>query len=297
MSTTNNTKLTKQSGVIAPKATKLLLVVLPYMVKTEGNTMKKSVRSFLAFPYGILTIASYVKRYARNHPIVKVLDLNIENALDAEELFKHEVSTFKPDIIGFSMSYDISFKWLKSTSNIAKNINPDIITVAGGPAVTVAYEEILADTESIDALCYSEGELGLLGLVESPEPMKQLDGDPWITKEKIKSSYFKPTAVYEDLDKVIDVDYELVDVSAYSMKEAFSPFIKFNAGAKQFFIVTSRGCPFECVFCAEPSFHGANMRYANIDLIIEHVTHLVKSYGLTVLTIYDDQLWQSPIFS
>ncbi|MBT5914258.1 MAG: hypothetical protein HOH59_15730, partial [Rhodospirillaceae bacterium] len=290
MSAININKFTQQSETIAPSGTKLLLVVLPYLVKTDEDIKKKLVRSFLAFPYGVLTIASYVKSYARNNPTVEVLDLNIENALDPEELFKREVSKFKPDIIGFSMSYDISFKWLKSVSNIAKKINPNIVTVAGGPAVTVAYEEILADAESIDALCYSEGELGLLGLVESPEPMKKLDGDPWITKDKIKSSSFKPTAVYEDLDKVIDVDYELVDVSAYSMKEAFSPFVKFHEGAKQFFIVTSRGCPFECVFCAEPSFHGANMRYANVDLVVEHITSLVKNYGLTVLTIYDDQL-------
>jgi anaerobic magnesium-protoporphyrin IX monomethyl ester cyclase len=290
MSAININKFTQQPEAIAPSGTKLLLVVLPYLVKTDGDTKKKLVRSFLAFPYGVLTIASYVKRYARNNPVVEILDLNIENSLDPEELFKCEVAKIKPDIIGFSMSYDISFKWLKSVSDIAKKINPNIVTVAGGPAVTVAYEEILADAKSVDALCYSEGELGLLGLVESLEPMKKLDGDPWITKDKIKSSSFKPTAVYEDLDKVINVDYELVDVSAYSMKEAFSPFVKFHEGARQFFIVTSRGCPFECVFCAEPSFHGANMRYANVDLVVAHITSLVKNYGLTVLTIYDDQL-------
>ena len=77
--------------------------------------------------------------------------------------------------------------------------------------------------------------------------------------------------VYDDLDNIIDVDYSLVDIDAYSMKEAFSPFTKFTESSKQFFIVTSRGCPFKCVFCAEPSFHGANMRYASVDRVVEHV--------------------------
>jgi len=86
------------------------------------------------------------------------------------------------------------------------------------------------------------------------------------------------------------VDYSLVDINVYSMKEAFSPFTKYTASLKQFFIVTSRGCPFKCVFCAEPSFHGANMRYASVERVIEHVARLKEQYGLSVLTIYDDQI-------
>jgi uncharacterized radical SAM superfamily protein len=59
---------------------------------------------------------------------------------------------------------------------------------------------------------------------------------------------------------------------------------------KQFFLVTSRGCPFKCTFCAEPALHGANMRYASVDKIIDHVAGLHQKYGLNVLTLYDDQL-------
>lgn len=270
--------------------TRLLLVVLPYIVKSDGNTKKKAVRSFLAFPYGVLTIASYIKRSSRNQPIVKILDLNIPHLQDTDDYFREEVEKFKPDIVGFSMSYDISFKWLKSCSQSVKQLSPNAITVAGGPAITVAYREVLEEAEQLDALCYGEGELALLRLVESAEPLQQLDRAPWITPAKLNNSAFSPSTVYEDLDKVVDVDYQLVDVAAYSMKEAFSPFVKFHEGAKQFFIVTSRGCPFKCVFCAEPSFHGANMRYADVDLVVNHVKHLIDNYGLTVLTIYDDQL-------
>ena len=78
----------------------------------------------------------------------------------------------------------------------------------------------------------------------------------------------------------------------YNMKEAFSPFssIKNSEKIRQFFLVTSRGCPFKCVFCAEPSFHGKSMRYADIDVLINHIDHLVQKYNMNVLTIYDDQI-------
>jgi anaerobic magnesium-protoporphyrin IX monomethyl ester cyclase len=74
------------------------------------------------------------------------------------------------------------------------------------------------------------------------------------------------------------------------MKEAFSPFVFKNKDSKQFFIVTSRGCPFKCNFCAEPTFHGNGMRYASTQKVYEHVKKLVDEYGLTILTIYDDQI-------
>ncbi|MFZ0720744.1 MAG: radical SAM protein, partial [Xanthobacteraceae bacterium] len=162
--------------------------------------------------------------------------------------------------------------------------DPNVCIVAGGAAVTTAYAEVIAGCD-LDACCYSEGEVALKDLVDANDLAAALTRDPWVTKTKLRAA-----PAYDDLDRIIDVDYSLVDVPAYSMKEAFSPFTKFNASSKQFFIVTSRGCPFKCVFCAEPSFHGANMRYVSVDRAIEHVAGLKDRYGLSVLTIYDDQI-------
>ena len=162
--------------------------------------------------------------------------------------------------------------------------------MAGGPAITTAYAEFSSDATHLDAACYSEGEVGLKNLIEAENiagrDVSRTLGSP--RQNCSRSAQRRPS--YDDLDKIIDVDYSLVDISAYSMKEAFSPFTRFTASAKQFFIVTSRGCPFKCVFCAEPSFHGANMRYASVDRVVEHVARLKEQYGLGVLTIYDDQI-------
>lgn len=268
----------------------VLLVVLPYRLgDATTDTSKKGIRSFLAFPYGVLTLASYAQRYAQGLKRIEVLDLNLPAGEGPDKVLARKLAEMRPDLVGFSMSYDVSYQWLRALSAVVKNHDANTCVVAGGPAITTAYAEILADCAHLDAACYSEGEVGLKALIEADDLEAALAQDPWVTKAKLdRKATTHP--VYDDLDKIIDVDYSLVDIGAYSMKEAFSPFTRFVESTKQFFIVTSRGCPFKCVFCAEPSFHGANMRYASVDRVVEHVARLKDQYGLGVLTIYDDQI-------
>jgi anaerobic magnesium-protoporphyrin IX monomethyl ester cyclase len=269
----------------ASMARSVLLVVLPSNLGApQLDASKKTHRTYLAFPYGVLTIASYLRRYASGLSKIVILDLNLPHDRTSAERLADALAETSPDIVGFSMSYDVSYPWLKALIAVVRNHSAAACIVAGGPAVTTAYAEILADCD-LDACCYSEGEVALKNLVEADDIHAALSCDPWVSKTRASA---KP--VYDDLDRIIDVDYELVDVPAYSMKEAFSPFTKFSASSKQFFIVTSRGCPFKCVFCAEPSFHGANMRYVSVDRAVEHVASLKDRYGLSVLTIYDDQI-------
>lgn len=269
----------------ASMARSVLLVVLPSNLGApQLDAYKKTRRAYLAFPYGVLTIASYLKRFAAALGQVEILDLNLPADDPPEALLARKLAAMTPDIVGFSMSYDASYPWLRSMAAAVKQHDPNICIVAGGAAITTAYAEVIAGCQ-VDACCYSEGEVALKELVDADDMATALARDPWVTKTRPQAA-----PVYDDLDRIVDVDYSLVDVPAYSMKEAFSPFTKFSASSKQFFIVTSRGCPFKCVFCAEPSFHGANMRYVSVDRAIEHIAGLKDRYGLSVLTIYDDQI-------
>jgi radical SAM superfamily enzyme YgiQ (UPF0313 family) len=273
---------------------RILLCVLPYLVfQPDAPVPGKTVRSFLAFPYGVLTMASYIKSRANPAPVLEILDLNFF-ATTEERLaeLRRQLQQIRPHIVGFSMSYDISYTHVSALAKEVKEFDSQILTVMGGPAVTTAWDEILVEQEHVDALCYSEGERAMLALAESNDFASELKKDPWVTRQSLAEKREPQTVVLENLNEVIHVDYGLLDTKRYSMKEAFSPFVTYrnDGDVRQFFIVTSRGCPFKCVFCAEPSFHGANMRYADVDVIIEHVRHLVDKYGMNVLTIYDDQL-------
>lgn len=235
----------------------VLLVVLPHLPKPQVmDPHRKANRTYLAFPYGVLTIASYLRRHAKNLGAVEVLDLNLPGNEDAEAVLAGALGRASPDIVGFSLNYDISYGWLKMLVGVTRAARPGATLVAGGSAVTTAYGEIIADCD-LDACCYSEGELGMLNLVDSNEIEHALTQDPWVTRARPRSG-----TLYGDLDEIVNVDYSLVDVPAYSMREAFSPFTRFETSSRQFFIVTSRGCPFKCISGDTP----VNTIYGNIPI-------------------------------
>lgn len=266
------------------KKPRVLFFVLPYVVQADVEGVK--VRSFLAFPYGLLSVATYNKECMD----CKIIDLNIyDHPIEAVERYVRE---FKPSIVGFTMMFDNSYKYLGDCLMAVKEFNPMITTILGGAAASYSCGEILGEQPGLDAVCYSEGELPFRRLLLNERKVNMfLDRDKsFVTRRNLYFNQHPEISFIDDLDKVIDIDYALIDPSIYDMQQAFSPFIDYAIPHKQFFLMTSRGCPFKCTFCSNAKIHGKKMRFASVDRIIDHVKYLVTCYGMDVLTIYDDQL-------
>jgi radical SAM superfamily enzyme YgiQ (UPF0313 family) len=270
---------------------KIMFVVPPYLGDKVEAIRPTKLRSFFAFPYGVLCLASYINKITAGVHEIKIIDLNRFGVAKGLEYFKDALADFKPDIVGLSVMFDVSYKYIAGLAETAKAEVPDSVVILGGAAVTTAWDNILQDQPCVDALCYSEGELALAKLLNADDLKTGLLTDPWVTRESIAGKRRPKTSHIENLDDAIPIDYSLINADDYGMIEAFSPFRKAkDEEVKQFFIVTSRGCPFKCVFCAEPTLHGGSMRYASLEVIENHIKYLVDSYGMNVLTIYDDQL-------
>ena len=261
---------------------KVLMVILPYLVK-DIDANRPKIRSYLGLPYGVLSIVTY----NRNLADFKVLDLNIFEEFPLEQL-QTTIHEFEPDIVGISIMFDISYKYLSDCLGVVKNHNQKILTLLGGAAASYSYEEILKEQPDLDAICYSEGEIPLQELLGSGRE-RWFGNKAWITRGKVSYGIAPEICYVQNLDDVIDIDYSFVNPADYEMAEAFSPFVDYGQH-KRFFLVTSRGCPFSCTFCNNHLIHGHKMRYASVDRIISHVKHLVDTYGMDVLIIYDDQL-------
>lgn len=258
---------------------RVLLVNLPYVVQGIDSNRPK-IRSFLAVPYGLLSIATF------NTDITDIRVFDCDATPSYGGALAGLIQEFKPDIVGFSMMFDNSFAHLRKLAALVKSLLPSCTVILGGAAASYAYEEILLHVPEIEAVCFSEGELPLRELL-----LMQDFGSSWARRD-----YWSPDRIVtptaspiSDLDSVIDLDYSFIDPAAYNMQQAFSPYIDYAKEHKQFFISTTRGCPFKCTFCSNSALHGKKMRFASVEAVVIHVRKLVEEYGMDVLTIYDDQ--------
>jgi len=253
---------------------KVLFIILPYIVTQKKYLM----RSFLTQPYGVLSIATFIKDIAD----VEIFDCNLyDNGIDLSNPLAIKISTFKPDIIGISMMFDNSYKYLKHITELCK-LYSNVKILLGGAATTFSYKEILEQNPDIDAICYGEGELPMYDFITGYFSWS------WFTKDNINPKKYQE----DNLDAFISIDYSLIDVECYQqdIQEAYSPWMHGPENKRQFFIVTSRGCPFSCTFCMNSNNPDKSIRFASVDSIIDHVEDLIAKYNMNVLTFYDDQI-------
>jgi len=249
-------------------------------------------------PLGPLALSSFLKK---NLDIqVKLLDFNVElNRLDTFlynsyydyflEYFKKHHEYKESDVFGLSCLYSPSYESMIDISTVLKKIFRDSIIMAGGNIPSTMYKSIYEKDNSIDLICYGEAETAMLNYFNSENPEKYVEqSNSWITKEKLKNKNFKPEHDFiQDLDAIPIYDYDLCE-DKYFENPAFTAYGKHQDTKANYHILTSRGCPFFCIFCASHKVHGRKMRYYSLDRVKEDLLHLKEIHGVKTLIIQDD---------
>jgi len=119
---------------------------------------------YLPPPYGILQLAAYLEHKNKDAEI-QVLDCNAEG-LDWKGLEKR-IESFNPDVVASSALATCNTYVAVRTLEIAKEVNPNVVTIAGGQHFTVMAEESLKTYPEIDVIVQGEGEETLAELVQA----------------------------------------------------------------------------------------------------------------------------------
>jgi hypothetical protein len=100
-----------------------------------------------------------------------------------------------------------------------------------------------------------------------------------------------------ELDEIPFYDYDLCDLDKHGLNPVTTAFGRdVNPGfgdvqkTLSFHIMSSRGCPFRCTFCASHRTHGRDMRYHSVERIREDLTRLRDKHGATTVIFQDDHL-------
>jgi anaerobic magnesium-protoporphyrin IX monomethyl ester cyclase len=227
---------------------------------------------FIAPPIGLAQLAAVLEA---NRVDVEIVDCNASR-LSWEDL-ERSIADRKPTLVGAS-AMTTFLPTAARVMQMTKGVDQNITTVVGGPHVTFMTEETLQNHPQIDIIGRGEGERVIVDLVHCLDGHGDLDQVRGIAfrrnGEIVQTSLPEPV----DLDTLPFPAYHLLPMQAYY----FFVFEKFCA------VLTSRGCPFHCVFCAERGFWAPGWRPRDPKIVGEELELLHRRYGRESIWFGDD---------
>jgi radical SAM superfamily enzyme YgiQ (UPF0313 family) len=218
-------------------------------------------------PLGIAYIAASLRE--RDHE-VSIIDANAEN-LTFHQIFSR-ITKFEPDIIAISCNYSpLHNPTIQLAESIRQKLTIPILV--GGNHATAMAEYLLKSSKAIDFIILGEGELTVPKLVESLDDRRLLRDIPGIVYRECDTIIKNSDApLIENLDLIPDPAYDLLPMHKYG---------RYN-------IITSRGCPFNCSYCASNVIFKRRVRYRSPKKVIDEIEHLLKHYGHKQIWFSDD---------
>ncbi len=153
---------------------------------------------YLPPPYGIIQLASYLDRESKAVEI-EVLDCNAEH-IDWKNLEK-QIELHEPDIVASSSLATCNAYVTVRTLEIAKKVNPNILTVTGGQHFTATTQESLEEYSDIDVIIKEEGEQTFTELVLNADKKSKFSGISGLSfRHDGKIFHNPPRPLIENLD-------------------------------------------------------------------------------------------------
>ena len=227
-------------------------------------------------PLGIGYLSSYLKK---NGIEVKIIDALKEN-LDYSSTI-NKILAEKPDAVGITCLTAFYIEVVKISKALKKN---GLKVIIGGVHPSFLPYETLKDSKADFVVC-GEGEIALLELLKSNFKRTNISG-VYSLKNVSKKPFVTKAKVVENLDDLPFPDWEQIDPRTY-------PLAPHGAIAKNFpigIIMTTRGCPYMCSFCASQKFYDRKIRFRSISNVIAEIKYLVENFGIKEVHFEDDNL-------
>ncbi|HWU42363.1 MAG TPA: radical SAM protein [Bdellovibrio sp.] len=216
---------------------------------------------------------------------VKIVDANFSN-LSVED-FKQLLRDYRPDFVGISAMASEYADILDVAAKAVKEVNGEIIVIAGGVHVTIHHEYVMKN-QDIDYAVKGEGEYVLKGLLEHLLGRADLP-DTGIIYRHGGQVIVQPQAYVQDLTILPWPAYDLYDFKSYFNSVArFGP--NRPPAIPSIRIVTVRGCPFKCSFCQVHMTTGRNVRTRDPQDVVAELAYVKEAYGIKSVIFEDDNL-------
>ncbi len=227
-------------------------------------------------PLGLCYLAAVLEKEGHT---VRIIDAEFED-LNTEKIVSR-IKKHKTDIVGLTCVTPTLDNTLEISEKI-KEYDTDLLTIIGGPHISAdPIATIMHDNFDIGII--GEGEKTIVELADKiarGHELKNIDGI--IYKDDGKIIQANPRRLIEDLDSLpLPSRHLLPDIRKYI------PYSKNYKRLPSTTMVTSRGCPYNCVFCDKHVF-GSRYRQQSAERVLEEINVLVDDYGIKEIFFTED---------
>lgn len=274
-------------------AVDVLLVIPPFPTTYSANAVETP--EYSSPPLGLCYIASVLRDHGFR---VAITDLHV-TAGQPEDIVR-ACRQHRPRIVGIT-STTPTFPNALQVARFVKAWGDDVVTVLGGAHAT-GLPESCARYGAFDFVCVGEGEQPMLELADAllrnngdaksvPHFLHLSEAGEVVQPSDCHTASAPVALVLMSRDngklpsgappapKRINLDElplparDLLDLDRYYQKGA---------------VISSRGCPIDCNFCACAAIVGRTYRVHSVKYVLDEIEHLIQTYGYRFIDFHDD---------
>jgi len=195
--------------------------------------------------------------------------------------FEKVVELISPgtELVGVSAPFSQMASVAHELVSLIKSRLPNATTVMGG--VYPSTQPEMAIKSAADLIVVGEGEKALLEIVSGHDPRKLAGVYSSAWPEKPPAG---PTEAIRDLDTIPFPDDHIPHMDRYYARSPRGNRLNDRPAS----VLTSRGCPFSCEFCAVHPVYGSNWRGRSPENVLAEIEYLVRRHEVGCIEIEDD---------
>ena len=255
----------------------------------------KTYSAAITLPIGIAYVASVLEKANYKVNVIDAIGADLLNIVRSEcgtynmqgLNNKSIINKIIPETKYFGISLMFSQEWVphKKLIKEIKNSYPEIIIIAGGEHPTALTEFVLRDCPEIDYVIKGEGEYVMLELISNLSRGIVNVEIPGVSFINHKNEFMDGglSKRISHIDEIPRPAWNLFNIEPY-FSGNWTMGISMGRNMP---ILGTRGCPYQCTFCSNPTMWTTRYSMRNVDLVVDEIQWLISEYRIDTIEFYD----------
>ena len=249
-----------------------------YGARSDVRWPHKRSDKFIEYPIYLAYVVAVLEKAGID---VRFIDGVVEEM--SIPVFASAVTKIQPDMVVLecstpSIGYDLQ------TAKVLKEKMKNVSIVLVGSHPTFFHEDIIRENPQVDVICRGEFDLTVRDVATAllkGDDLKTVKGITYEDDNGIRVNDDRP--LIENLDELPFPARHIVR-SDYYRQGTF-------VGKHSTTMVTSRGCPYRCIFCLWPrTLYGRKFRTRSPENVVDEIEQVVKDHHVDEIYFDDDSL-------